>query len=71
MIYLLDSNTCIVYLKGLNIQLKRRLESHQFTDIAVCYVVKSELYYGAMKSKKSQENLRKQQAFLNRFTINN
>ena len=29
MIYLLDTNTCIVYLKGLNIKLKQRLENHK------------------------------------------
>lgn len=68
MIYLLDTNTCIIYLKGLNLQLKQRLESHKLSEIVVCSVVKSELFYGAIKSKKSQENLLKQKSFLNKFS---
>jgi tRNA(fMet)-specific endonuclease VapC len=67
MIYLLDTNTCIVYLKGLNLKLKQRLESQTLNNIVVCSVVKSELFYGAIKSKKSQENLLKQKIFLNKF----
>ncbi|MBR8828906.1 MAG: type II toxin-antitoxin system VapC family toxin [Gomphosphaeria aponina SAG 52.96 = DSM 107014] len=67
MIYLLDTNICIVYLKGLNIKLNQQLESHDPANIFVCSVVKSELFYGAIKSKKSAENLQKQKAFLNRF----
>lgn len=34
MIYLLDSNVCIVYLKGKNEKLKRRLEALSSADIA-------------------------------------
>ena len=67
MIYLLDTNACIVYLKGSNIKLKQRLESHNPRDIVVCSVVKAELFYGAKKSKKSQQNLIQQRIFLNRF----
>ncbi|NEO52336.1 MAG: type II toxin-antitoxin system VapC family toxin [Okeania sp. SIO3B5] len=67
MIYLLDTNACIVYLKGLNSQLKQRLESHNPRDIVVCSVVKAELFYGAKKSQKSQQNLIQQRIFLKRF----
>ncbi|HEY9703787.1 MAG TPA: hypothetical protein V6C58_15165 [Allocoleopsis sp.] len=37
MIYLLDTNTCIVYLKGLNLKLKQKLESHKPSEIAVLH----------------------------------
>lgn len=67
MIYLLDTNVCIVYLKGLNSNLKQRLETHNPRDIVVCSVVKAELFYGAIKSQKSQQNLIRQRIFLNRF----
>ena len=67
MIYLLDTNSCIVYLNGRNINLKYRLESHLDSEIAVCSVVKSELFYGARKSKNPAKNLAKQKIFLRRF----
>jgi tRNA(fMet)-specific endonuclease VapC len=47
MIYLLDTNTCIVYLKGKNLHLKQKLDNISLSEIAVCSVVKSELFYGA------------------------
>jgi tRNA(fMet)-specific endonuclease VapC len=68
MIYLLDTNTCIVYLNGQNLLLKRKLEGHLDRDMAVCSVVKSELFYGSSKSQNSAKNLAKQKGFLNRFT---
>lgn len=67
MIYLLDTNCCIVYLNGRNLTLKSKLESHQDSDIAVCSIVKSELFYGSQKSKNPEKSLAKQQLFLNRF----
>jgi tRNA(fMet)-specific endonuclease VapC len=56
-----------MYLRGLNLNLKQKLDCCHPFDIAVCSVVKSELFYGAIKSQKRQENLQKQQTFLNRF----
>jgi len=67
MIYLLDSNACIVYLKYADSSVRYRLDSLEPTDIAVCSVVKSELFYGAMKSVKREENLAKQRKFFSRF----
>lgn len=65
--YILDTNTCIRYLNGksesIHVQIKRiRPES-----IAVCSVVKAELFYGAMKSKYPERNLQEQRFFLDRF----
>lgn len=65
--YLLDTNACIVYLRGRNSNLKRRLDSTVTQDIAVCSVVKAELAYGAMKSANPQQNFALQQAFLRQF----
>ncbi|MDB9307565.1 type II toxin-antitoxin system VapC family toxin [Aphanizomenon sp. CS-733/32] len=67
MIYLLDTNTCIIYLKGKNIHLKEKLDSISTSEIAVCSIVKSELFYGAMRSAKPDSNLKLQQGFLDKF----
>lgn len=60
MTYLLDTNTCINYLNGRSEKVRHNLESHDPTNIVVCSVVKAELFYGAMKSKKPQKNLANQ-----------
>ncbi|NJK62107.1 MAG: type II toxin-antitoxin system VapC family toxin [Synechococcaceae cyanobacterium SM2_3_1] len=65
--YLLDTNTCIVYLKSADSVVRRRLESIAPDDIAVCSVVKAELFYGAMRSRNPDRNLALQQEFVNKF----
>ncbi len=65
--YLLDTNTCIVYLKGRNLTLKQRLEAVPISEIAVCSIVKAELCFGAMKSANPERNFALQQAFLAQF----
>jgi len=67
MVYLLDTNTCIIYLKGKNIHLKEKLDSISISEISVCSIVKSELFYGAMRSAKPESNLKLQQGFLDKF----
>jgi tRNA(fMet)-specific endonuclease VapC len=68
MIYLLDTNTCIRYINGRSPQLRTKfLTISGDDDIAVCSIVKAELYYGAAKSDNSVRTLAKQQEFLNRF----
>ncbi|MEG4940323.1 type II toxin-antitoxin system tRNA(fMet)-specific endonuclease VapC [Microcoleus sp. F4-D5] len=67
MIYLLDSNTCIGYLNGRAIGVLRRLQALPSDEVAVCSVVKAELFYGAMRSNNPDRSIAKQQDFLNRF----
>lgn len=67
MIYLLDTNTCIKYLNGRSESIRQRLTSTRPQDILLCSVVKAELFYGAMKSARPDENLAKQYRFVNRF----
>jgi tRNA(fMet)-specific endonuclease VapC len=64
--FLLDTNSCIMYLRGQNLALKQKLEAES-QEIAVCSVIKAELFYGAMKSAKPEQNLRLQEAFLGQF----
>jgi len=65
--YLLDTNVCIIYLKGRNLNLKQKLESVAIQEIAICSIVKAELCFGAMKSANPERNFALQQAFLEQF----
>jgi tRNA(fMet)-specific endonuclease VapC len=67
MMYLLDTNACIVYLKRPNSPIRKRLQELPPTEVAVCSVVKAELFYGAMKSTNPTRTLALQEEFLNCF----
>lgn len=65
--YLLDSNVCARYLNGTSLAIRKRLQSTNITDIAVCSVVKGELFDGAIKSNNPERTLARQQEFLKLF----
>jgi tRNA(fMet)-specific endonuclease VapC len=67
--YLLDTNACIGYINGRAPGVRQRLESLPPDDVAVCSVVKAELFYGAMKSNNPPETLAKQHVFLTILSI--
>ncbi len=67
MTYLLDTNVCISYLNGRSKQIVQRLQSLPVNQVAVCSVVKAELFFGAMKSQTPAKSLAKQQDFLHLF----
>ncbi|MBD2596531.1 type II toxin-antitoxin system VapC family toxin [Nostoc spongiaeforme FACHB-130] len=67
MIYLLDTNACIVYLNRPKSGVRQRLTMLSPQDVAVCSVVKGELLYGAMRSNNPVRTLALQEAFLNNF----
>ncbi|MBA3922305.1 MAG: type II toxin-antitoxin system VapC family toxin [Nostocaceae cyanobacterium] len=67
MIYLLDTNACIVYLNRPKSGVRKRLQSLPPQNIAVCSVVKAELFYGAMRSNNPERTLALQFKFLNTF----
>ncbi|MFN5991651.1 MAG: type II toxin-antitoxin system VapC family toxin [Dolichospermum sp.] len=67
MIYLLDTNVCARYLNGKSLAIRQRLRSTNIADIAVCSVVKGELFYGAMTSNNLEKTLDRQQEFLKLF----
>lgn len=50
MIYLLDTNACVVLLRQRNQALARRLKSHAPDDCTLCAIVKEELFYGVHRS---------------------
>ncbi len=65
--YLLDTNVCVVYLNGRSASVRDRLLATPAEEIAVCSVVKAELFYGAFRSNNPKRTLERQQAFLSRF----
>jgi len=62
-IYLLDTNTCIGYLNGTAVGILQQLQTLSPQEIAVCSVVKAELFYGAMKSANPTKTLALQRQF--------
>jgi len=65
--YSLDTNTCVEYLNGRSSRVIEAFRRRRPADIAVCSVVKAELYYGALRSKNPQDTLAKLEAFLAPF----
>ena len=69
MSYFLDTNMCIYFLKGTYPVLLPKILSLHPSEIIIPAVVKAELIYGAEKSLKRDENIRKITAFLLPFEI--
>lgn len=58
--YLLDTNVCIRLLNDKpDSQFVQKFSERSPNDFRLCSVVKSELYYGAYKSSRQQQNLEK------------
>jgi tRNA(fMet)-specific endonuclease VapC len=67
LIYLLDSNVCIMHIKGRSPSIDRHLENLETDKIVVCSVVKAELFYGSTGSNNPQKALNLQRSFLSQF----
>ncbi|MBS3029933.1 MAG: type II toxin-antitoxin system VapC family toxin [Dolichospermum sp. DET50] len=67
LIYLLDTNVCIMYLKGKSLSINRYIDNLEVDKIAVCSVVKAELFFGSMRSNNPQKSLKIQKSFLQQF----
>ena len=67
MLYLLDTNVCIRLLNGTSISVQQRLATTRRSDVAVCSVVKAELFYGAMRSRNPDQTLTRYREFLEPF----
>ena len=65
--YLLDTNVCVMYLNGRSISVRDRLRSISIEEMAVCSIVKAELFYGAMRSNNPTRTLKRQREFLASF----
>lgn len=56
MIYLLDTNVCIYWLKG-NQVIEQQAIKNGLKNLFISFITLSELYYGAFKSSRIIENL--------------
>jgi tRNA(fMet)-specific endonuclease VapC len=64
MMYLLDSNVCIQYLRGRNALICQRLAAKPLQEIRLCSVVKAELYLGTLRSANPTANRAKVDGFV-------
>jgi len=64
MIYFLDTNICIYFLKGFFPSLQKKLLATQPNKIKIPAMVVAELFYGAQKSQKTLETMEKIEKFL-------
>ena len=67
--YYLDSNICIFYLRGRNIDLRNKINSLEKSIIKIPAIVKGELLTGAMKSARRDKNIDDVRGFLRDFEI--
>ena len=65
--YLLDTNACIRYITGRSTFLRDKIEATPADEIAICSIVKAEMFYGSMKSQNPQKSLKEQKEFLDQF----
>ena len=63
--YLLDSNACIRHLNGRASNLTARLKTVDPNQLAVCSVVKAELFFGSARSQNPTKSRQVQDEFLN------
>ncbi|MFO8193046.1 MAG: type II toxin-antitoxin system VapC family toxin [Bacillota bacterium] len=69
MAYYPDTSICIYYLKGLYPCLFEKIHSHTVSEIKIAFIVKTELLYGAAKSKKGEDNSARVEQFLLPFEV--
>ena len=55
--YLLDTNAVIALLNDQQSQTAKRARSHKPADIGISAIVAIELYFGAFKSRRAQDNV--------------
>lgn len=69
MIYFLDTNTCIYFLNGKFESVKDKLLSLPPDRIKIPAIVKAELLFGAFKSNRREETVKKVELFLSPFEV--
>lgn len=65
--YLLDTNACINYMKFSDSNVRRNIQSKRINEIAVCSIVKFEMFYGSMRSSDPIRSLALQDQFFSLF----
>lgn len=65
--YLLDTDICIYWLKG-KTTVRAKINQVDWSEIAICVITASELYFGAYNSSKIKQNLRTAETFIQSLT---
>jgi len=66
--YLLDTNICIHYFKGID-SIKDKVDEVGYEQVAISEITLAELYYGAEKSMKKDKNLKLIETFADKVII--
>jgi tRNA(fMet)-specific endonuclease VapC len=66
--YLLDTDTCIYWLKGRK-PVQKRLLAVGWSAVSICSITIAELYFGAYNSSKIQENLAVADQFISSISV--
>jgi tRNA(fMet)-specific endonuclease VapC len=67
--FLLDTNICIYLLKRSKPKLTQRVLSHRAADFGISSITAAELFFGVVKSKSRESNLKNLDAFLTDLQI--
>jgi tRNA(fMet)-specific endonuclease VapC len=67
MLYLLDTNACVSYLRRADSPVRQRLAQHNIADIVICSVVYAELWYGALRNANPAQAQAQLASFLGNF----
>lgn len=67
MTYLLDTNVCVTLLRNRDPGLRSRVLGQPYGIVTVCAIVAAELYEGAYRSNRLQQNLTQVQQFITQF----
>jgi len=67
--FLLDSNACIRFLNDRKSSVARKIAKTPAKNINLCTVVQTELYYGAYRSSRIEDNLAILARFFNLFKV--
>ncbi|MBQ7594744.1 MAG: type II toxin-antitoxin system VapC family toxin [Synergistaceae bacterium] len=68
-IYHLDTNICVAYLRGRNLDLRKKVDAIDRNDIKLSALVKGELLFGAYKSGRIEKNLKQTLDFCSLYEI--
>ena len=69
--YLLDTNACINILNSPDSSVAQRATTIPASEIFLCSIVCTELYYGAYNSNRREQNLQTLDYFFNEFIVLN
>ncbi|MBD2610490.1 MAG: type II toxin-antitoxin system VapC family toxin [Nostoc sp. GBBB01] len=68
MTYLLDTNTCIYWIKDIS-SVRTKVTEIGWERICICSITVAELYYGAYNSQKVAENLTRAEDFIQNLPV--